>query len=98
MTLLAYVLYLAALTGLAWLVALWMARVYAGALPATLLAVEGAVLRVCGVRAGRGPGQVGNVARIRRASSAQRAVRRRSAVTIARTCSTAASKSWFTTR
>lgn len=48
MTLLSYILYFAVLTGAAWLLALWLARVYGGALPGTLLQTEAAVLRLCG--------------------------------------------------
>jgi K+-transporting ATPase ATPase A chain len=48
MTLLSYVVYFAALVGLAWLLAGWMARVYAGRLPRALLRTEDALLRLAG--------------------------------------------------
>ena len=48
MTVVAYALYFAALTGLAWALAAWMFRVYSGTHPAPLLAVESALLRASG--------------------------------------------------
>ncbi len=59
MTLLAYVLYFAALVGLALALAAWMARVYAGTLPAPLLGIERALLRACGDGVDRGMGWSG---------------------------------------
>ena len=56
MTLLSYVLYFAVLVGLAWLVAIWMARVYAGNLPPALLRTEAALLRLSGAAPDRGMG------------------------------------------
>jgi K+-transporting ATPase ATPase A chain len=56
MTYLAYMLYFALLIGLAWLIALGMARVYAGALPRPLLRTEAAILRTCGADPERGMG------------------------------------------
>ena len=56
MTLLAYALYFAVLVGLAWALAAWMARVYAGALPPPLLRAESALLRACGAAPDRGMG------------------------------------------
>ena len=56
MTLLAYTLYFAALVGLAWALAAWMARVYIGTLPAPLLRFETALLRACGAAPDRGMG------------------------------------------
>jgi potassium-transporting ATPase potassium-binding subunit len=56
MTFLAYAIYFAALVGLAWALAAWMARVYAGALPGPLLRIETALLRLCGVLPERGMG------------------------------------------
>jgi K+-transporting ATPase ATPase A chain len=56
MTFVAYALYFALLTGLAWALALWMSRVYAGTLPPALLCIEGAVLRLCGTDPARGMG------------------------------------------
>jgi K+-transporting ATPase ATPase A chain len=47
-SLLAYVIYFVVLVGLAWALAAWMTRVYAGTLPPLLLQLEGAVLRACG--------------------------------------------------
>ncbi|PJF09471.1 potassium-transporting ATPase subunit KdpA [Pseudorhodobacter sp. MZDSW-24AT] len=54
MTFLAYGLYLAALVGAAWVLALWMTRVYAGALPAGLQRLEGLVFRATGTQPDRG--------------------------------------------
>ena len=54
MTFLAYGLYLAALVGAAWGLALWMTRVYAGALPAGLQRLEGLVFRATGTQPDRG--------------------------------------------
>lgn len=54
MTFLAYGLYLAALVGAAWGLALWMTRVYAGALPAGLQRLEGLVFRATGTQSDRG--------------------------------------------
>jgi K+-transporting ATPase ATPase A chain len=54
MTLLAYALYFAALVGLAWALAAFMVRVYAGTLPVPLLRIEGALLRACGAAPDRG--------------------------------------------
>ena len=48
MTVLSYALYFAALVGLAWALAVWMTRVYAGTLPTPLLRIEGALLRLSG--------------------------------------------------
>ncbi|GGO23098.1 potassium-transporting ATPase potassium-binding subunit [Gemmobacter aquaticus] len=48
MTLLAYALYFTVLVGLAWALAIWMARVYGGTLPLPLLRLEGFLLRACG--------------------------------------------------
>ena len=48
MTLISYIFYFAVLTGLAWLLAVWMARVYAGTLPAPMLRIERVLLRVAG--------------------------------------------------
>jgi K+-transporting ATPase ATPase A chain len=56
MTIIAYTLYFAALVGLAWVLALWMARVYSGALPAFLLRVEKILLSYCGAAPDRGMG------------------------------------------
>ena len=56
MTLLAYTLYFAALVGLAWALAAWMARVFIGTLPAPLLRFETALLRACGAAPDRGMG------------------------------------------
>ncbi len=56
MTLLSYLVYFAALVGLAWLLAVWMARVYAGNLPAALLRIEAALLRLSGAVPDRGMG------------------------------------------
>ena len=56
MTMLSYILYFAALTGAAWLLALWLARVYGGALPGTLLRLEAVVLRLGGVAPEKGMG------------------------------------------
>jgi K+-transporting ATPase ATPase A chain len=56
MTLLAYSLYFAALVGLAWMLAAWMARVFAGSLPAALLRIEAGLLRACGLSSDRGMG------------------------------------------
>lgn len=56
MTLLSYVLYFAVLTGAAWLLALWLARVDAGTLPGPLLRIEAAVLRLCGAAPEKGMG------------------------------------------
>jgi K+-transporting ATPase ATPase A chain len=56
MTLLAYALYFAVLVGLALALAAWMARVYAGALPAPLLRAESVLLRACGAQPDRGMG------------------------------------------
>lgn len=54
MTVFAYALYFMVLIGLAWGLAAWMARVYAGALPGPLLWVEEAVLRSAGAPPDRG--------------------------------------------
>ncbi len=54
MTLLAYVLYFAVLVGLAWVMAAWMARVYAGTVPAAFIRIEVAFLRACGTSPDRG--------------------------------------------
>lgn len=54
MTLLSYLVYFAALVGLAWLLAVWMARVYAGNLPSALLRTEAALLRLSGAAPDRG--------------------------------------------
>jgi len=56
MTLLAYVIYFAALVALGWALAVWMARVYSGALPALLLRAEGMILGASGAAPGRGMG------------------------------------------
>jgi K+-transporting ATPase ATPase A chain len=56
MILLAYALYFAVLVGLAWTLAAWMSRVYAGALPAPLLRAETVLLRACGAPPDRGMG------------------------------------------
>ncbi len=56
MILLSYVLYFAALVGLAWLLAVWMARVYSGALPSALLRTEAAILRLSGAAPDRNMG------------------------------------------
>lgn len=56
MTLLAYVIYFAALVALGWALAVWMARVYSGALPAVLLRAEGLILGAAGAAPGRGMG------------------------------------------
>ncbi len=56
MTLLAYVIYFAALVALGWALAVWMARVYSGALPALLLRAEGLILGTSGAAPGRGMG------------------------------------------
>jgi potassium-transporting ATPase potassium-binding subunit len=48
MTMLAYMLYFAVLIGMGWVLATWMARVYAGTLPPALLHLEAALLRACG--------------------------------------------------
>ena len=56
MTLLSYLLYFAALVGLAWMLAIWMARVYAGNLPSPLLRTEAALLRLSGAVPDRGMG------------------------------------------
>lgn len=56
MTLLAYVIYFAALVALGWALAVWMARVYSGALPALLLRAEGLILGASGAAPGRGMG------------------------------------------
>jgi len=56
MTLLAYVIYFAALVALGWALAVWMARVYSGALPALLLRAEGLILGASGAVPGRGMG------------------------------------------
>ncbi len=56
MTLLAYILYFAILVGLAWALAAWMMRVYAGNLPGPLLRIETAVMRVSGASPDRGMG------------------------------------------
>jgi len=53
MSMLAYALYFAALTVLAWGLAAVMARVYDGRLPAGLVRAEAAVLRACGTDPGR---------------------------------------------
>lgn len=54
MTLIAYALYFAVLVGAAWMLAVWMTRVYSGAMPSGLLRLEGAVLRLCGASPDRG--------------------------------------------
>ncbi len=56
MTLVSYLTYFAALVGLAWLLAMWMARVYSGSLPSALLRAEGVLLRACGASPDRGMG------------------------------------------
>ena len=56
MTLISYFVYYAALVGLAWLLAVWVARVYAGNLPAALLRTEAALLRLSGAVPDRGMG------------------------------------------
>ncbi|AZL60201.1 potassium-transporting ATPase subunit KdpA [Tabrizicola piscis] len=56
MDLLSYLLYFAALVGLAWLLALWMVRVYSAALPSVLLRIEGALCRLSGAAPDRGMG------------------------------------------
>jgi K+-transporting ATPase ATPase A chain len=56
MTIVAYSLYFVVLLGLAWVLAAWMTRVYAGALPGALLRVEAELLRVCGAHPQRGMG------------------------------------------
>ena len=54
MTLIAYALYFAVLVGAAWLLTVWMMRVYSGRLPAGLLGLERALLRLCGASPDRG--------------------------------------------
>jgi K+-transporting ATPase ATPase A chain len=54
MPLFAYALYFVVLIGLAWCLAGWMARVYAGALPESLLKAEAALLRGAGAASDRG--------------------------------------------
>jgi K+-transporting ATPase ATPase A chain len=56
MTLLSYFAYFAALVGLAWMLAIWMTRVYAGNLPSPLLRTEAALLRLSGAAPDRGMG------------------------------------------
>ena len=56
MTLLSYILYFSVLVGLAWALAVWMMRVYSGALPPVLLRVETAILRLSGASPERGMG------------------------------------------
>jgi K+-transporting ATPase ATPase A chain len=56
MILTGYILYFALLTGAALALSFWLARVYAGRLPAPLLRWEALVLRVAGVSADRGMG------------------------------------------
>lgn len=56
MTFLAYLLYFATLVSLAWLLAIWMARVYSGALPLALLRTEAALLKLGGSASDRGMG------------------------------------------
>jgi K+-transporting ATPase ATPase A chain len=56
MTLLSYLLYFTALVGLAWMLAIWMARVYAGNLPSPLLRTEAALLRLSGAVPDKGMG------------------------------------------
>jgi K+-transporting ATPase ATPase A chain len=56
MTLLSYFAYFAALVGLAWLLAVWMARVYSGTLPSAMLRTEAALLRLSGAAPDRGMG------------------------------------------
>ena len=56
MNLVGYVLYFALLTGAAYALAVWLARVYAGRLPAVLLRMEGTLLRLSGVDPDRGMG------------------------------------------
>ncbi|MBH0239064.1 potassium-transporting ATPase subunit KdpA [Methylobrevis albus] len=56
MSLIAYSLYFAALVSLAWLLAIWMTRVFSGALPAALLRTEATLLRLCGAAPDRGIG------------------------------------------
>jgi K+-transporting ATPase ATPase A chain len=51
-----YLLYFAALVGLAWMLAVWMARVYAGAHPTPLLWIECALLRARGAPPDHGMG------------------------------------------
>jgi len=54
MPLFAYALYFVVLIGLAWCLAGWMSRVYAGALPEPLLKIEAALLRGAGAASDRG--------------------------------------------
>lgn len=54
MTVFAYALYFMVLIGLAWCLAGWMSRVYAGALPGPLLRIETALLRGAGAASDRG--------------------------------------------
>ncbi len=54
MTLISYAVYFLALGGLAWVLAIWLAQVYAGALPRSFLRIEGALLRACGAAPDRG--------------------------------------------
>jgi K+-transporting ATPase ATPase A chain len=56
MTLLSYFLYFTVLLGLAWLLAVWMARVYSGTLPAALRRTEAALLQICSAAPDRGMG------------------------------------------
>lgn len=56
MALLSYLFYFAALVGLAWLLAIWMSRVYAGNLPSPLLRIEATLLRLSGAVPDRGMG------------------------------------------
>jgi K+-transporting ATPase ATPase A chain len=56
MTLLTYLIYFAALVGLAWLLAAWIVRVYSGTLPSALLRTEAALLRLSGAAPDRGMG------------------------------------------
>jgi len=54
MTVFAYALYFVVLIGLAWCLAGWMSRVYAGALPEPLLRIETTLLRSAGAAYDRG--------------------------------------------
>ncbi|MGQ0564102.1 MAG: potassium-transporting ATPase subunit KdpA [Gemmobacter sp.] len=56
MTIVGYTLYLGVLTGAAYALALWLARVYGGHLPPVLLRVEAGLLRLAGVDPARGMG------------------------------------------
>jgi len=56
MTLLSYFDCFAALVGLAWLLAVWMARVHSGTLPSALLRTEAVLLKLSGATPDRGMG------------------------------------------